>query len=200
MNRYIIVIIIIIFILLTYYWSTGNLILVKTSDGKKFYVINMENSNIAAEYLSRINVNISKLLFRLKQEYGHSHPIVMSIIKKYNPDVLSEHRPNMFNSSVAYTTNKGEDLNICLRNWNKNGELLDFNTVMFVALHELTHIGIKEWGHPTVFWESFKFILKESIKIGIYTPIYYQIKPVEYCNGLVIAYNPFFDEKLSTLI
>jgi hypothetical protein len=196
MSLYIIAYIIIIVILIIYLRTKQNLILVRGSDGKKFYVIDMPDSKKAAEFLSTININISRLLFALKQNHGRTHPMVAAIIGRYNPDVLTEHRPNVFNSSVAYTTNKGEELYICLRNWNKGGELCDFNTIMFVALHELTHIAIKPWGHPTSFWAAFKWVLNDAVRIGIYKPIDYSISPVTYCDGMEIAYNPMFDTKL----
>jgi len=76
----------------------------------------------------------------------------------------------------------------------KNGEggLIDSNTLMFVAIHELSHIATQSIGHTKEFWENFKFLLKESEKINIYNPIDYKKKPEEYC-GISIKDNPYYD-------
>ena len=73
-----------------------------------------------------------------------------------------------------------------------NSELIDENTLTFVALHELSHIATKSIGHTTEFWENFKFILKEAVKLGHYEPINYKEKPKEYC-GMNITDNPYYD-------
>ena len=63
---------------------------------------------------------------------------------------------------------------------------------MFVALHELSHIATKSIGHTTEFWNNFKFILKEAVKIKIYEPVNYKKKPKNYC-GMKITDNPYYD-------
>ena len=37
-----------------------------------------------------------------------------------------------------------------------------FNSLMFIALHELAHIATKDIGHTFKYWENFKFILQCS--------------------------------------
>ena len=80
----------------------------------------------------------------------------------------------------------------CL-NTEKNGnQLIDANTLTFVALHELSHIATKSIGHKEEFWTNFKFLLEEASKIGIYEPIDYKKKPTRYC-GTTINDNPYYD-------
>ena len=71
-------------------------------------------------------------------------------------------------------------------------ELIDENTLTFVALHELAHIMSKTIGHNTEFWNNFKFLLEHAVKIGIYDPIDYKKKPKKYC-GMTISDNPYYD-------
>ena len=63
---------------------------------------------------------------------------------------------------------------------------------MFVALHELAHIGTKEIGHTTTYWENFKWILQQAALIKIYIPIDYKNNPKNYC-GMEITDNPYFN-------
>ena len=56
---------------------------------------------------------------------------------------------------------------------------------MYVTIHELGHLGTKEIGHPSSFWDFFKFLLEEAITIGIYTKEDYASFPQRYC-GIVI--------------
>jgi hypothetical protein len=56
---------------------------------------------------------------------------------------------------------------------------------MYPALHELGHIMTSEIGHTKMFWDNFKFILKEAIEIGIYKKIDFQENPTPYC-GITI--------------
>ena len=80
----------------------------------------------------------------------------------------------------------------CL-NTEKNGnQLIDANTLTFVALHELSHIATKSVGHNEEFWDNFSFILGEASKINIYKQIDYKKNPARYC-GMDITDNPYYD-------
>ena len=65
-------------------------------------------------------------------------------------------------------------------------------TLMFVVLHELTHMMNNKWDHHLDFWLLFKFLLTNAADIGIYSPVNYKIYPINYC-GLDLYYNPYFD-------
>ncbi|HAF76958.1 MAG TPA: hypothetical protein DCG42_06505 [Maribacter sp.] len=63
---------------------------------------------------------------------------------------------------------------------------------MFVALHELAHIASKSIGHTKEFWDNFKFILQNAVKIKIYNPVDYKKENKNYC-GMKITDNPLYD-------
>ena len=65
---------------------------------------------------------------------------------------------------------------------------------MFVVIHELAHIITKSIGHTDEFWENMKFLLKISIKLGIYQEVDYKNKPEKYC-GITITDTPLKDTK-----
>ena len=56
----------------------------------------------------------------------------------------------------------------------KGSKLIDENTLMFVALHELSHVASKSIGHTDEFWNNFKFLIKEAETINIYVPENYK--------------------------
>ena len=67
--------------------------------------------------------------------------------------------------------------------------LVDINTMMFVAIHELAHIMTKSVGHTPEFWDNMRFLLEEAIKINIYKKQDFSRNPVEYC-GTQITDSP----------
>ena len=71
-------------------------------------------------------------------------------------------------------------------------ELIDLNTLTFVAIHELSHVMTLSVGHTKEFWENFKFLLKNAVKIGIYRAEDYKKQPKKYC-GMTITDNPYYD-------
>ena len=60
---------------------------------------------------------------------------------------------------------------------NENG-IWDDNTIIFVAIHELSHIMTPETGHTPLFWDNMKYLLEKASSQGIYMPIDYSQSPV----------------------
>jgi hypothetical protein len=53
--------------------------------------------------------------------------------------------------------------------------------MMFVAIHELSHLMTEEVGHPPDFWNNFKFLLKVAIELKVYKYIDFNAYPKDYC-------------------
>lgn len=186
----------IIVVILLYIVLKENLV-VSRIDGKKYNVKDFENSQEAADILAQINANVVKLISHLKRKYDKTHPLVKNLLDRFNPDVINEHIPTIFDSQVAYTRQKGQSLYICLRTlFHDENNLHKMNIIMFVALHEISHIATDVKNHPDEFWEVFKFILTEAIEINIYIPENYRKNNARYCESMVINYNPLFDMSL----
>jgi len=110
--------------------------------------------------------------------------------KGYNPKRIEEILPS--SEHTAYSENKGEKIAFCL-NTQKNGKkMIDDNTLLFVALHELSHVATDEIGHTEKYWQTFKTILEYAVDLGIYEPVDYKNNPVNYC-GMEINDNPYYD-------
>ena len=66
--------------------------------------------------------------------------------------------------------------------------LVDENTLTYVAIHELAHLATEEIGHIQVFWDNFRSLLEIATEHGLYNYVDYSLKPQPYC-GLVISSN-----------
>ena len=86
--------------------------------------------------------------------------------------------------------NKGEKTVYCLRSRDDKNKIVELNTMMFVALHELAHTMTKSIGHTKEFWDNMRFILEQGERIGVYRPIDYSKNHEEYC-GMTINSTPY---------
>ena len=105
--------------------------------------------------------------------------------KRFNPRKISETLPT--SQYTAYSENKGEKLAFCTTTKKDGNKLIDENTLTFVAIHELGHVMTESIGHTKEFWQNFKFLLKDAVKMGIYKPVDYK-KAKSYC-GMNITDN-----------
>ena len=88
------------------------------------------------------------------------------LVSGFNPKRILETLPT--SEYTAYSENKGEKLAFCLnRDKKDNNKLIDIHTLTFVAIHELAHISTKSIGHKSEFWENFKFLLEEELRVDI---------------------------------
>jgi hypothetical protein len=158
-------------------------------DGKKYCVRERSKLTLAADRLATVNQKLAKLVDHCKKEFPDRENVTR-LVEGFNPKKISETLPT--SEFTAYSENKGEKLAFCL-NTEKNGNnLIDPNTLTFVAIHELAHIATKSIGHKDEFWSNFKFLLGEAAKINIYVQTDYKKKPARYC-GMTITDNPYYD-------
>ena len=158
-------------------------------DGKKYCVRERAKLELAADRLATINVKMYKLVEHCYKKYPERENVIR-LKKGYNPSEIYETLPT--SEFTAYSQNKGEKLAFCLDTKKNGGNLIDINTLTFVAIHELSHIACESVGHTDEFWDNFKFLLEESKVIGVYNPIDYKKTPQDYC-GMKIKDSPFFD-------
>ena len=74
------------------------------------------------------------------------------MVSKFNPKKVSETLPT--SSYTAYSENKGEKLAFCTTTTKEGDQLIDENTLTFVAIHELAHIMTVSIGHTTEFTQK----------------------------------------------
>ena len=116
---------------------------------------------------------------------------VKRLVDGFNPQKVMETLPT--SSYTAYSENKGEKIAFCLNTKkNDNNNLIDESTLLYVAIHELSHVMTVSIGHKSEFWQNFKFLLENAKEAGIHQPIDYKNEPQEYC-GMKITDNPYYD-------
>lgn len=182
--------IIIIFIILYYIFNKiykyDNLVKVKsTLDNHYYWVRDKPDKTAAANTLAKIKANIVKLVNHLKTNIN-KFPDNMSHIKDLirRTKVINIMETPQDEKYTSFTIDKGKSIYFCLRS-KLIENIHDMNTLMYVAIHEFSHVACPEYGHTPLFKEIFKFLLQQSSEIGIYEPIDYRINPQNYC-GMTI--------------
>jgi hypothetical protein len=196
MNRedilgYTIIILIIGIVLKIYFESDAfNLkCVVSDVDGNKYCVRERNKLPLVVDLLARVTDKLKQLVVYMGNKYPERKNI-KQLVEKFNPTKIKEILPT--SKYTAYSENKGEKLAFCVTKTKEGDNLIDENTLTFVAIHELAHICTISIGHKDEFWNNFKFLLENAVKLNIYTPEDYKKNPKEYCS-MKITDNPYFD-------
>jgi len=180
----IIVTIIGIYYIYNYYANIG-LMKVKSKIDDKEYTVQIKDDSLeAANLIAKIREKLVVLMEHLEKSFSLNDERVRLLKRNFRPDRLKEGVDTP--GYTSYSINKGEQIVLCLRS---NDKLVDLNTMLFVVLHEFAHLSTESVGHTEEFWDNFKWILEESINIGIYTKQEFKVKNVEYC-GMTITSSP----------
>jgi len=89
----------------------------------------------------------------------------------------------------SFTLNKGELMSLCVREKTDGQAFHDYQTLLFVVIHELAHVGSVSTGHGTEFITNFKWLLERAAESGMYHPADYSQNPITYC-GVKVTNNP----------
>ena len=161
-------------------------------DGENYFVRNMPDRQEAADRLARVRAKI----LRLRKYLGQTHkakPFVSQMLDNFDCSAgrFSESTPDA--QYTSYSVNKGEKVFMCLRQRNAREELVTENVILFVALHEMSHVGTVSIGHTPEFWNNFAWLLKEAEHVKVYEYTDFAAHPVEYC-GVHITDSPTYKE------
>jgi len=163
---------------------------VSSVDGNKYCVRDRKRIKDAADLLAKVTTKCQELVDYMSNKHPDK-PCVKRLGKGFNSDKIMETLPT--SSYTAYSENKGEKVAFCLNQKKHDDEnLIDENTLTFVAIHELAHIMTESIGHKSEFWTNFKFLLDNAKEANIHNPVDYKKKPQEYC-GMKIHDNPYYD-------
>jgi len=158
-------------------------------DGERYCVRERNKMELAANLLAKVTQRCKDLVIYCGKKYPNDED-VQRLVQKFNPKKISETLPT--SEYTAYSENKGEKIAFCLNKKKDGNQLIDINTLTFVAIHELSHIMTTSEGHKQEFWKNFKFLLENAKAAGIYEPIDYKKNPEPYC-GMDITDNPYYD-------
>ena len=179
------------FVLVLFYMNSDTFNLkcvVAHRDGHTYCVRDSDRIQESVELLAEATQRMKAVVKGLKQKYPNDER-VKRLAANFNSARIVETLPT--SEYTAYSEGKGDKLAFCLRKHKYEMQLIDLNTLTFVALHELSHLMTKSIGHKQEFWDNFKFVLEYAAEIGVYDPVDYTKKPSEYC-GLTIDSNPMY--------
>lgn len=171
----------------------------------------LENPQLAAETMDTLNNTAVQLIDYLHTEYidhnrlniinDNKQNIVLygikSLKKNYKTANLEENIPERSGGDTSYVIDKGEIFAMCIRDPNNKNKIdPKLNDLTFVLIHEMAHLFTKTFGHDKLFWENFRFLLKEAVNIGVYESKDYKKNKSPYC-GILISYSPLYDNNLT---
>ena len=190
--------VIFLFIILNSYQQIkGDMVYVKTANGRSFLVRNIieksHSKEKSADILNKVldNLLIIKKELEVNKKYN-SHPAVKRLTNNFKASSITESLPD--SEYTSYSLNKGEKISMCIR-YKKNvdgkkiNDFISMNTIMFVAIHEMAHVMTKSIGHKDDFWQNMRIILCIAQEKGLYTRKDYSIGTTAYC-GTEITSTP----------
>lgn len=152
-------------------------------DNNMYLVRNTEDKNEAANMLALIMINILKLsdtLYENVANYPDYAEYINLFHKKARSIILLESTQN--SAYTSYSVNKGEKIVFCLRTKITGNKLHDLNLIMYVVLHELSHVACPVYdNHGPLFQKIFKFLCERGIELNLYKKIDFDKTPEKYC-------------------
>lgn len=159
-------------------------------DGRTYKVRELPDKQDAADLLAKLRIRLEKMMDFLVASYP-SKPQVQRLKTNFKPDPnrIFESTPEAEHTS--YSVNKGESVHFCLRQ-REDDKLVNENIMMFVALHEMSHMITQDIGHTPEFWNNFGWLLKEAESQKLYKHEDFKAHPTTYC-GVKITDAPKYD-------
>lgn len=188
-----IVIIVVLLLSLLYYslnlFDNNVVYVVSQFDNVKYLVRNDNDKQKASNMIGQIRAKLKLLVEHCSnnsEKYKNYEKYINRLKNKYDNIIFCENGKN--STYTSYSINKGEKIVLCLRSRKNDSKdkLHDPNLVMYVAIHELSHVACPEHGHTDLFKYIFAFLTEVSVKLQIYKLIDFENLPTEYC-GLIIS-------------
>lgn len=191
-------------------------------DDREYNVLpQFDNHKEAAEMMAKANATIIALYEHLREKYEiywqtdsdetvakklaipvksyvERRNAVRNLLSRYNPEVLFETDPQNIMGETSSTIKKGKKMYLCLRFRENPKELVSYDALIYVLLHEIGHVASDVWGHPPKFWSIFKFILNEAHEAGVWESINFKKYPQRYC-GIEISENTMLDTEINSI-
>ena len=195
--KLIILLILSVYLIYIFVYKYSENVYMKSDIDNKLYLIRRGNNKSqqflkeSANTLAIINQRIEILINYLVQNYSNDitkNYFIKHLRNNYNSYMISEAAVDP--KYTTYTIDK-EDIRICLRTRDINDKIYDINTLMFVCLHEISHLcnysqeGAEIIGHGKEFRMIFAFLINTAVKLGLYRYQDYSKNPVEYCSIVI---------------
>ena len=157
-----------------------------TVNGKSYGIQEMlPNANLTADRIAKLEKFTTDFMEYLTAR--HPNDVRTQRLLDNLAEIKMEESPFEDDTS-SYTVNKGELIALCIRN-KEDKDFHDWNTLLFVLIHELGHVASVTTGHNEEFIRNFKWLLERANEAGLYTPVDYSKSPITYC-GVRVTNNP----------
>ena len=162
-------------------------------DNDQYLVRNLDDKEDAANMLAEMKKKLYTLSTFIEEKCKKSKekniqfikPYNETILRKFNNIIIRESSEN--NKFTSYSVNKGEEIVFCIRS-KEDDKIHDINELMYVAIHEIAHVGCPEIGHTPLFLEINKILLEQAIECNVYKYKNYNLYPENYC-GIQLSTN-----------
>lgn len=188
-NLFVVFFFLILLILYYMFVYQNNMVYMKSSiDNNDYLVRDVPDKKNAANMLAQLRQNVLRLSThmynsRTRTDYKSYQQYIEILNDRVRNIKFIESSPDSLYTS--YSVNKGEKIVFCMRS-QKTGKLHNINLMMYVALHEISHVACPIYdNHGNLFKKIFAFFIDVANEIGIYDKINFEQTPVEYC-GLMI--------------
>jgi predicted metal-dependent hydrolase len=189
---FIIITTVLVVILITYFMlSNPNMTYVKSNIDDAYYLVrNVHDKQEGANTLARIKQNmltLSDFLHKNQDDptYKKYVPYIQILHDKVRNIVINESTQDSIYTS--YSVNKGEQIVFCLRARRLPHNLHDINLMMYVVLHETSHVACPIYdNHGPLFKDIFAFLVGCAMKLNLYKKIDFAKNNENYC-GLMIT-------------
>jgi predicted metal-dependent hydrolase len=144
---------IIIFVYIFIYLNKNNFIYIESNSGVSYLVQKSDNKQEKANLLDKLMKNLFLLKNHLVEninKYPDIEKYIQQLNRNFNENRTAVYETDPKTKLTSYSVNKGEELSFCLTS-KKTNELHDVNLLMYVAIHELSHIACPEIGHGPLF-------------------------------------------------
>jgi hypothetical protein len=156
---------------------------ISSFDGKEYLVQDMPDKQLAADTLAQMCRRLNDFMNILSKEYPDDARVTRLNNNFKCHEVIEGDGDYGYTS---YTTNKGEEVVLCLRSA-RDKTLHSQNLLIFVALHEMSHIMSESYGHNKEFKDNFTWLIEEAEARGIYQHQNFNDNPESYCGIMVTA-------------
>ncbi|VVB70691.1 Uncharacterised protein [uncultured archaeon] len=152
----------------------------------------LPDNDITQEMKRRINKLLVHLMTNIDQYNKKEREVIEKIWRNYNDNNMRENLDPDPPHDTTYIIGKGSTIAVCLK------QIHNIDTLTFVMIHELSHMGLADMEHPLEYWQIFKFLLIEATKMNLLNCINYSKYPVKYC-GLLLDANPLFSDHVKPI-
>lgn len=122
---------------------------IKSSSGKEYYVLDSPQKQYVADVLDEVSLRVDKLFEVVPKPQRFKGQFEEAV-------------PHLGKKFMGYTVNKGERIALCVE------EDTDVNTLMYIVIHELSHVMTDEYGHGEEFYKNMTQLIEVAQKQGIY--------------------------------